>query len=104
MNLHDMYIIRRAGGDCLVHQRFGPLRRDSSLVTAFFRAVEGFSQEVLGSGGTLKRIDRGDVQFLFEGGEDVGDAQGLYLLGLLAAPSRFLRWQIAFPFSYCSAR
>ncbi|MHA1917014.1 MAG: hypothetical protein ACTSUV_01720 [Candidatus Ranarchaeia archaeon] len=69
LKLHDLYVIRREGGQCLLHQRFGSLKRDSSLVSSFFQAIDNFADEVLADEGTLDKIERGDVKFLFERGK-----------------------------------
>ena len=65
----SIFIIRKIGGENLLHFSFTELEADESIMAAFLDAIEQAGAAVLGVGGSFERIDRGDIQLLFEHGE-----------------------------------
>lgn len=65
----SIFIIRKIGGENLLHFSFTELESDASIMAAFLDAIEQAGSAVLGVGGAFERIDRGDVKLLFEHGE-----------------------------------
>ena len=59
MNLYDLYVIYK-GGQTIFHKRFGVIKIDQDLITAFLTAIDNFSKEVLPSSDPLRVIEKGD--------------------------------------------
>ncbi len=60
-----VFIIRKIGGECLVHFSFKESDADPSLIAAFLDAIEQAGSAVLGIEGTFTSIDRGGIKILF---------------------------------------
>ncbi|MHA1143471.1 MAG: hypothetical protein ACTSRW_01965 [Candidatus Helarchaeota archaeon] len=70
MDLYDLYCIYK-GGQTIFHKRFGAVKIDQDLVTAFLTAIENFSKEVLPTADPLRVIEKGDVKVILAYGENI---------------------------------
>ncbi|MHA1797918.1 MAG: hypothetical protein ACTSVY_05660 [Candidatus Helarchaeota archaeon] len=70
MDLYDLYVIYK-GGQTIFHKRFGTVKIDQDLITAFLTAIENFSKEVLPSADPLRVIEKGDSKVILSYGESV---------------------------------
>ncbi|MHA1840036.1 MAG: hypothetical protein ACTSYO_08805 [Candidatus Ranarchaeia archaeon] len=65
---HSIFIVRKVGGECLLHFSFKEPEADPDILAAFLDAIEQVGSAVLGVAGKFARIDRGKVKLLFEHG------------------------------------
>ena len=70
MDLYDLYVIYK-GGQTIFHKRFGAVKIDQDLITAFLTAIENFSKEVLPSGDPLRVIEKGDSKVILSYGDSI---------------------------------
>jgi len=70
LNLYDLYVIYK-GGQTIFHKRFGIVKIDQDLITAFLTAIDNFSKEVLQSSDPLKVIEKGDSKVLMAYSPDI---------------------------------
>lgn len=73
MDLYDLYCIYK-GGQTIFHKRFGAVKIDQDLVTAFLTAIENFSKEVLPTADPLRVIEKGDVKVILAYGDNICSA------------------------------
>ena len=70
MDLYDLYVIYK-GGQTIFHKRFGTVKIDQDLITAFLTAIENFSKEVLPSADPLRVIEKGDSKVILSYGDAI---------------------------------
>ncbi|NHI91721.1 MAG: hypothetical protein EAX96_04395 [Candidatus Lokiarchaeota archaeon] len=70
MDLYDLYVIYK-GGQTIFHKRFGTVKIDQDLITAFLTAIENFSKEVLPSADPLRVIEKGDSKVILSYGDSI---------------------------------
>ncbi len=62
--IRDVWVVEKAGGRCLFHKSYGPIKLDPDLLSSFLTGLNAFSEAELGDTG-IESIEMGNMKWVY---------------------------------------